>query len=252
MAYNNKPNNNFGKNNNNGNNAGREKEYFRSAALFCHDSNLTIGVMTSMYGEMSAFLRLARRLPDAPAEAKKGDKIYDHNNEVFIALGVNQAIRLQAEINYLEASEKSQRAVFMLGIWKLEFIKGEYLEHPIKNAIFMSIENTDTKQRDAFVFENKPISLDNIEGQQEGFIFVQDFEIFKQWLQAVIPEMFKPHKMSFARMGQPTGQGARTSAAGNHFKQRPSNSNQTSQETQQEASNPQDYVPQGEDQDLPF
>jgi hypothetical protein len=240
MTNNKKPNNNQ--------NQKSDKEYFRALQIFSYDSALTLGCMTSSFGEMTAFIKLARRLKNAPeGKPKAGDKVYDYDNQVFIALGITQAIRLSTALTYiLNGGEEYIHTQFKLGIWELEFTKGEFLEKPIANAFVLGITNTDTKESDTFVFENSPINMDRTDGNIDAIIFNQNLTIFSRWLNKMIDEMFIPHKS--ARGGQASiGQGAKTSAAGARFK-RPGQP-QTSQESGDNAE-AEGYAPT--DEDMPF
>lgn len=212
--------------------------------LFSYDSNLTLGLAVSEFGKTKCYIKLARRLANAPEQPKPGDKVYDHENSVFLALSVPQNIRFEQMIKLVLSGCKHGK--MKLGVFEVEIGSGEYLEQPIPNAYLMAVTNTDTKVTDNFLFENAPISMDMPDGKFSAIPFCQNLEILVEWLTTIRKEMYIPHAPA-SKSGQPSnnGQNARTSASGNRFKK------PNAQPTQNKPAE-NDYSPSGDDEDMPF
>lgn len=212
--------------------------------LFSYDSNLTLGLAVSEFGKTKCYIKVARRLKDAPEQPKPGDKVYDHENSVFLALSVPQNIRFEQMIKLVLSGCKHGK--MKLGVFEVEIGKGEYLEKPIPDAYLLAVTNTDTKVTDNFLFENAPISMDMPDDTFSAVPFCQNLEILVEWLTEIRHEMYRPHAPAL-KGGQPTNNGAnaRTSASGNRFKK-------PNAPTQQNSKPNDDYSPSGDDEDMPF
>ena len=221
--------------------------------MFSYESALNLGFAVNEFGRGKSFIKLAPRLSSAPEQPKQGDKVYDHENSFFVALGIPQNMRLQEMIKMvmLDSSPNGDVPVhskIRLGVYEVEFCKGEAFENPVENVYQLLVTNTDTKASVAFNFEDTPINLDVNTGKMYPVIFNQNLAIFLEWLSESRKMMYQIHTPPQRAQNNQNnnGQNARTATSGNRFKRPNANNNDSAP-----AEQGQGYTP-SDDDDMPF
>jgi len=221
--------------------------------MFSYESNMTLGFAVNEYGRGKSYLKLAPRLPNAPENPKQGDKVYDHENgTLFLALGITQSVRLEQMIKMVMQpacpdGSMPVHSKIRLGVFEVEFCKGEAFEQPVEDVYQLLVTNTDTNASVAFNFDNSPINLDTNKGEMFPVIFNQNLAIFIEWLIESRHEMYKLHPAPVKQSNgnSNNGQNARPATSGNRFK-RPNTQNAPEQNEPA-----QNYGP-SDDEDMPF
>jgi hypothetical protein len=246
------------KNGNNGN--GNDKIYWKYNPLidlYCYDSALRLGQMVSQYGTSKAYLELAPRYEDAPEKPKAGDKVYNHDDRIFISLGIPQLTRLHNSLTTLCCPElsaeggcyKAMQCVITQGIFEISVGRGEWLEKPEPNTFFINIRNKDTDYGVGFMFENAPLTFD-VEERKDKLVIpsVQNLDIFIEWLWTQRTECLKVHAPATKPQQQQNGgfQNSGRGAVSNNKFRKPNTSSQGAN------SSAAPYEPQGADEDMPF